>query len=131
VYNGVTLDFTIPPTPPEPASNGIGGSDESGSGLVAAFEIRRDQMVTMTLRFKESEAASVLAWLEYAQRGNTFTFRMDKNDAASAHTCYLTSPKMGDKIQLKRDGTQIGLFTLDIELRDTTGTRFVYAITGL
>lgn len=125
------ISMRFPQTAWEPASQGVGGSDVSGAGVVAAYEIRRDQILKTTLRFFESEWPAIGLWLEFGQRGNSFTFWMDQNDSTSSHVCYLLTPKMGDKIQLARHSEIVGAYTLDIELRDTSGTRFQYQALSL
>lgn len=129
VWNGNTLQLRLPCLPWAPVSNGIGGRDVSASGVPVAYQVRRDQMCQITLRFFEAEWANVGAWLEWAQStAGSFTFRLDGNDPTSQHTCYLETPAMGAEILPARDGSNIGAYTLDVRIRDTTGTRFDYGI---
>lgn len=129
VWNGNTLQLRLPCQPWVPISQGVGGSDTSGSGVPVAFQVRRDQLCQVVLRFFESEWPGVEAWLAWAQAtAGSFTFRFDGNDAASQHTCYLALPAMAGQVLPVRDGSTIGAYTIDITLRDTTGTRFDYRI---
>lgn len=129
VWNGYTLQLRLPCQPWAPVSKGIGGHDTSGSGIPVAFQLRRDQMCQVTLRFYEAEWPGIEAWLAWAQStAASFAFRLDGNDATSQHTCYLETPSMGDEIAPTRDDGTIGAYTIDVRLRDTSGTRFDYRI---
>ena len=129
IWNGNTLQLRLPCQPWTPLSKGIGGTDTSGSGIPVSFQVRRDQMCQVTLRFFEAEWPLVEAWLAWAQATATaFTFYLDGNDPTSQHTCYLEAPAMGSEVLPTRDGETIGAYTIDVRLRDTSGTRFDYRI---
>jgi hypothetical protein len=112
------LRFRLPMRPQQPVSRGIGGSEKSAAGVVAAYEVRRERLLRVTLRFYEWEQQQVEAWLEWAQaNGQTFTVLLDQNDPATAVTCYLEAPAMGDDIAPRRSAEFLEAMELDVELR--------------
>lgn len=130
VWGSGTILLRLPLKPPEPVSRGVGGSNETGSGMLVGYEIRRDQLLKATIRFFESEWPSVEAWLHNAQLGNSFTFYMDQNNGAY-HNCYLSKPKLTEDITPVRDQDYIGVYTVELELRDVSSIRFDVNITGM
>lgn len=125
-----TILFKLPQKPWSPISHGIGGADISAAGVPAAWEQRREQRVKVNLMFFESEWTALESWLKYAQKGNSFSWAFNPNDATSVYICYLTKPLMNEAIEPTRSADFIGVYTLELELRSTTGAVFNYAITG-
>lgn len=124
VWNGTTFDFTIPSTLWVPKTKMIGGGDESAAGIPEVFEIRRDHLVSLSVRFFESQWPNVAAWLEWAQsNAGSFAFWFDKADAGTAHTCYLITPGPTEMIDPDRDSF-VGAYRLALTLRRTTSVRF-------
>ena len=112
------LRLELPMRPAQPVSRGIGGSERSAAGVVAAYEVRRDRLLRLTLRFLESEQQQVEAWLEWAQAtGRTFTVLLDQDDPSTAVTCYLEAPAMGDEIAPVRSAEFPEAMELTVELR--------------
>lgn len=124
VYDdGTAVDFvmSLPQRPFTPFSRGLGGSDSSGAGVPAAFEIRRDQLLAMTLRFPEWEWPDVERLLRHLQRAGIGTLYLDVDGAAS-HTIYGESPSLEEEIRPRR--SDAGTLEIDIVVRRTTDSVF-------
>ena len=117
-WDGHLLRLSLPCRPWVPVSRGIGGSEKSAAGVVAAYEVRRERLLRVTLRFYEWEQQQVEAWLEWAQAtGQTFTVLLDQDDPSTAVTCYLEAPAMGDEIAPVRSAEFPEAMELTVELR--------------
>ncbi len=129
VYNNggvVTLNLTWPQKQWEPKSKGVGGTDRSASGVVESFNIRREHLVTIGLRFTEEEWSDIDQWLSYFQdnQGSTFDFYFEKTDNATLYTVYLDSPSLEDgDIEPKRSSRH-GIYEIDVVLRNSANQRF-------
>lgn len=121
---GTTVDFTLPQAGWIFDSPGVGGGDETGTGVPVSYEIRRDRIAHLTLRFRESEWPAVEAWVEWAQGPDrSFDFRFDQDDVATEHTCYLHSPRMGESVRPRR-AERHGTYEIDVAIRTTDGSKF-------
>lgn len=125
IYNAVTVTFTVPMRLWEPESIGVGGSGVSAAGIPESFEIRRDEVVNVKIRFTEAEWADVRTWLIWAHRNPstafTFYFQRSPDLPSGGVSCYLEKPKPTESIKPTRGETK-GTFELDLTLRSTTGT---------
>jgi hypothetical protein len=122
----VTLDLRWPQMPWRYAIGGVGGSAVAASGIPEAFRIRKDNIASNELRVEEDELPDFLDFLEWAREsGATFTFRFDQDDAGTAHTVYLHSPRWEDsqEVTFERDEFLM-LFKVPISIRTEFGTRF-------
>ena len=127
VYNdGSSVDYTM--SLPQRAWNfgkrQVGGSDVSAAGVPAAFVIRQENLLFITIRFPVGEWADVERLVRHGQGGGTFTFRPDQAEAGTTHTVYLDEPPMGALIRPQRDAQDQRTFELDITLRQTTDVLF-------
>jgi hypothetical protein len=108
----------------QPGTFGEGGSKRVASGVGEGFVIRFDGLMRVTLLFTEAERVAVLAWLRWAMSTmQTFTFRFDAGDAATAVVCDLESPRMGERVDTPRDDNP-QYMQLEITLRRTDGLEF-------
>ena len=112
------LTLSLPSRPWDFGSHGIGGADVAGSGVPAAFEIRRDYILFLTIRFDESEWEDVERLVRQIQHAGTITFYPDAT-AGTNRTMYGHSPKMGELVRPRRTDEPSTL-ELDIALRRTT-----------
>lgn len=101
---------------------GAGGMEVSGSGVPAAYEIRREYLLHLTLRFAESEWATVERLLRHLQRAGSATFYPDAT-AGDNHTVYGESPAMGEEIRPRRSDEPSTL-EIDVTVRRTTEAIF-------
>ncbi len=125
VYNdGGAVDFThaLPQRPWNFGKRLFGGSDLSAAGVPAAFTIREENLLFITIRFPVSEWANVERLVTHGQRGGTFTWYPDQS--GTNHTVYLDEPAMNEIIRPRRSAGDQRTFELDITLRRTTNTLF-------
>jgi len=125
VYTGAVsgaqdVTLSLPQRPWDYASRGVGGSDVSGSGVPAAFEVRRDYFLHLTLRFTEAEWESVERLVRHFQRAGSATFYPDAS-ALDTIVVYGDSPAMGEEIRPRRSDEPSTL-EIDITVRRTTST---------
>lgn len=113
----------IPARPWGFGSRGLGGSDTSAAGVPAAFEIRRDYLLHLTLRFPVSEWDDVERLVRHLQRAGSATFYPDQDDTSVVHTVYGEAPAMGEPIQPRRS-SEPSTLELDVSVRRTTAAIF-------
>ena len=126
VYNdGAAVDFShsIPQRPWNFGSRGEGGSDVAASGVPAAFEIRRDYLLHLTLRFTTAEWDDVERLVRHLQRGGSATFYPDQDVPGTSHVVYGESPALGEEIRPRRSD-EPSILELDVTVRRTTQAIF-------
>lgn len=112
------LRLSLPCRPWTPVSRGVGGSETSAAGIPAAYEVRRDRLLRVTLRFFEWEWQQVEAWLEWAQRtARTSRVRLDRDRPETEYTVYIEAPAMGAEIAPRRSAEFEAAMEIDVELR--------------
>lgn len=95
------VDFTLirPCRSWIPGSEGIGGREFSANrAAVASYEVRRDQTLSLTLRFTEAEWAQIRKLLEHGTRGTLITVYLDGTN----RECYLLTPALGERVEPQR-----------------------------
>lgn len=119
------VDYTmsLEQRPWDPESGSVGGSDETATGIPASFEILRRPLLHLTLRFPESEWASVERLVRHLQRSGSATMYPDQSVAGTSHAVYGESPKMGEGIRPRR-GDEPSTLELDVTVRRTTSGIF-------
>lgn len=125
VYDdGSPVDYTmaLPQMPWDYESRGLGGHDVSAAGIPAAFEIRRDHILHLTLRFWEQEWPDAERLARHLQRGGEVTFYPDASEGTS-HTVYGEAPALGEAIS-PRTSSVGGVLELDVSVRRTTSSVF-------
>ncbi len=125
VYNdGSAVDYTmsLSQRPWDFGKRQVGGSDVSAAGVPAAFVIRQENLLYITIRFPVSEWDDVERLVRHGQGGGTFTWYPDQS--GTNHTVYIDEPAMGEIIRPRRDSNDQRTLELDITLRRTTDTLF-------
>lgn len=111
-----------------------GGSSESAAGIPETFVIRKDSLLKTVLIFKESEYATVVAWLDWVMDNGSagfFTFWPDQNVPGTSYSAWLIEPKPGAPWGITRHRTHLGMLQLDVTLRvRTANTLFNIPLTG-
>lgn len=126
VYDdGVAVDFTmeLPQRAWDFESRGEGGQDVSAAGIPVAYEIRRDQVLHLSLRFREEEWPDVERLVRHLQRDGSATFYPDQADAGTSHAVYGEAPAIGEEIRPRR-GSEPSTLELDMSVRRTTSVVF-------
>lgn len=132
VYNdGSAVDYlmSVPQRPWDFGSRGLGGSDTSAAGVPAAFEIRRDYLLHLTLRFPESEWDDVARLMRHLQRAGSATVYPDQDEVSVSHTVYGDAPRLGEEIRPRRSSFP-AVLELDVSVRRTTAVVFGDAFYG-
>ncbi len=119
--SAVDYSMSIPQRPWDFGSRGIGGSDSSAAGVPAAFQIRRDYLMHLRLRFPEGEWDDVERLVRHLQRAGSATFYPDQDRALPSHTVYGVTPALGEEIRPRRSD-EISTMELDITIRRTTSS---------
>lgn len=126
IYNdggAVTFTMALSQRPWDFGKRQFGGSDVSAAGVPAAFAIRQENLLFVTIRFPVSEWASVERLVRHGQGGGTVAFYPDESEGTN-HTVYIDEPRMGEPILPRRDPRDQRTFELDLTLRRTTDVLF-------
>jgi hypothetical protein len=128
VYNGVTLLFLLSQRPWAPKSKGVGGHGVSGAGVPESYKQRRDQRLTLVLRFYETQMAAVLAWIEWCQdnAGVPFNFYLESTDVTPV-SVYLDEPTILEEIVPVRSLQFPKMYEQTVTIRSVDGSRFTRA----
>ena len=116
--------MSLPSRAWSPNERALGGSDVAGSGVPAAYEVRRDYFMSQVLRFPESERASVTRLVRHLQRAGSATWYPDQDVGGTSHTVYGHAPAMGEDIEPTRDPNEPSTLELAITVRRTTQAEF-------
>jgi hypothetical protein len=109
------LLMVLPITPWNKSVRAVGGDIESDAGVRASFVVRRDELLTFTLRFFEDQWPEVQAFIDFAQTGANFAWYPDQDDA-SAQIVTLEAPILGDPYAAVADGSYPRVLNLTITL---------------
>lgn len=121
-YGASTLSLTLPSRIWRFSDMSIGGGALSAVRTGASYVVVRDQLLNVTLRFYESEWASVLAMLQYGQAWpNTMTFYPDKLDTGTSYVVQLRHPMMGEPIDYEEDSEYPEVKEREIQLHKVSG----------
>ncbi len=120
----VDYSMSEPQLPWTPGSLSMGGSDISGAGIPAAFVIRQEDLLHMTLRFPTGEIADVFRLVRFLQEGvATAVLRLDQDVPAVTDTVWGHSPGLEEEIR-PRKGDLLEMWELDITVRRSTAGIF-------
>lgn len=103
-----------------PGDSTVGGSRVSSAGIPAAYQVRRDALLTLPLRIDETEWPDFLALIAFGQSGQPFDWFPDA-DGGSGYTVYLEQPAMGDRWAPTRMSEFPQTFDVTITLRGAGG----------
>lgn len=118
----VTTDQPVPPW--LPGTKGEGDRSRLADAGITVEEKRRDELLDLTIRFRESEWADVYALVSHLQRGGTATLYLEAS-VANGVLVYGVSPAFGQKIAPRR--TQNGdLLELPITVRKAAAAPTVW-----
>jgi len=113
--------MTLPPRPWTMLSPTVGGMRKSGAGVPASYVVRRDAVLSLTLRFWASEWPELLAMLTWGQLSETLTWYPDADESESFEV-WLDSPAAGEEISPSRDSQYPNVMELAIRIRKVDGT---------
>lgn len=97
-----------------------GGTIEAASGLMEAFTIRTDRVITVAVRIPEVDLEAFFLALDAGiQNPGTLTF-FPNGVAGTGHLVYILSPKHGDRFVPTR-GDEPSTFDVQLKLRRVDG----------
>ena len=79
---------------------GIGGLEFSAGRVPAGYEVRRDSVLTLPVRFSGAFFTAVRLMVEHGQRGTEIEVFPD---GVNSHVAYLTEPRMDGGLDFDRD----------------------------
>lgn len=95
VWNGGDLTLSLPTTALIYGLPTVGGDIEADSGYRAGYIVRRDEVISFSLRFRESEWTDVQNFITAVQAGISFTWYPIAEDTATFFRVQLESPMPG------------------------------------
>jgi len=117
-------------SPPwDPVDDSVGGARVGASGVGAAYVVRRDALVEVTVRYYEADWASLLALLVFGQTQQAFRWFPDADEATS-FLVYLDAPRPGTKTKPDRDANYPRAFKQTLVLRGAGTTPWTPYFTG-
>jgi len=117
----VDWQTTLPVVGWTPVTPTVGGSRTAASGTPAAYVVRRDYNLRLTLRLYETELPNLAALIRWGQLAEYFLWYPDANESGTSHAVYLENPVAGESWEPARDGTYPKVFTVDLVLRLVVG----------
>lgn len=117
-FGASTLTLTYPVTRWNAGARTEGRFLKSSTGVPGPSLSLRKYLLDVTLRYTEDEWPDVMAFVSYAQMGDSFVWYPQSHDDAQASfvTSWLESPRMNAGIRPVRDASLLWLFTLQITL---------------
>lgn len=120
-YGAQTFETTISVNAWTPTDRTVGGSRIAASGTPAAYVVRRDAMLEMTLRFWESEWIAVANLIAWGQSAQPITWAPDADDPGTTVDVYLDAPAPGDSFSPERVSGFPRVMELALMLRGKDG----------
>jgi hypothetical protein len=112
----------LPVRPWDREVGGEGGARRSATGVFAAYNVRRDNILLLTLRFFEHEWQHLYDLICWGQTGEDFLFYPNvSTDPAEVYTVDLESPRAGEKYKPTRSEQYVRAHELTIALRRIDG----------
>lgn len=102
----------------------VGGSRTAAGGMPAAYVVRRDRNLMLTLRVDESEIDTLEDLVQWGQGAENFLFYPDANDDTTSVLVYLEDPQAGTDLQGVRSTEYPRVIEHTIQLRPVNPTRW-------
>lgn len=115
-FGASAFEASIASPPWTPGDDTLGGVRVAASGLPASYIVRRDALLDVMLRFRESEWPAVLSLVTYGQTGQVITFFPDAEELTTFDV-YLQTPAAGERWAPSREATYPRVLTLALTLR--------------
>ena len=113
---------TLPARPWIPRSPTVGGRRVSASGVPAAYVMRRDEVLELVLRFRETEWADLHDMIAWGQNAEAITWYPDADVPAESFEVWLETPAAGEDVMPSRSADFPGMMELTITLRSAAGS---------
>lgn len=101
-----------------PSDRTVGGHRISAAGIPASYVVRRDAVLALTLRVRESEWPAFLNVHAYGQSAETLTWYPDATDEGESYLVYWHGPGAGEELNVSRLAEYPQVFEVTILLRN-------------
>ena len=131
--DATTLTFQLPARAWVNREEAVGGRRIAAGGVGASYVVRRDEIISVPIRFRESDWPAVLDFVRWGQSEETFVWYPDALDLLTSFVVYLHAPAAGERVEPQRDSTfpQILELTVDLRRIDQPETAFGLDYYGL
>lgn len=121
----VVLTYSMRPL--TPIKQDVGGGTVAGSGVPETYVVRRDYMLTLSLRVLEAEWPLIVDMVnvchDLGSLGQIRFYPDPEGSPLTFYTGWLQKPEPGDEFTpTERDQQYLGLFTVEITLRLLAGS---------
>ncbi len=116
VWNGGDLTLSLPTTPLVYGLPTVGGDIEAESGYRTGYLVRRDEVISFSLRFREAEWPAVQNFITAVQAGLSFTWYPIAEDTATFFRVQLESPMPGVSYKVTPDPSYPRVLLLSISV---------------
>lgn len=127
-YSGGVLTFALSQRPFDEGVQAFGAGYEESAALVpSAWVTTWAHVLTVRVRFWESERAAVLSYLRTVmESAEPHTIRLDAGNVATEFAVYLVAPKLGGEVvaPTRSGGDTVGLYEMEWQYRRTNGAAF-------
>jgi len=102
---GDITDWTtsLPARPWQRIVRSTGGSRTAAGGVPASHVVRRDYLLTVTLRLYESETVDLAGLIVWGQSSEYFLWYPDADDETESYAVYLEHPVAGEDLEMERN----------------------------
>lgn len=107
----------LPVRPWDRSNRTVGGSRTAAGGTPAAYIVRNDRVLAITLRLYESEVGAFDSFMAWAQADESFLWYPDARLDSTVYHVWLEAPKAGVDVQWRRDPKFPRVLETTIELR--------------
>jgi hypothetical protein len=115
--DATSLTAALPPRAWEYREETTGGRRIAAGGQGASHIIRVDEILVLTLRFRETDLPAVLDLIAWGQMEETFTWYPDANELGISFLVWLHAPAAGTPVMPTRLQEFPKVLELTIELR--------------
>jgi hypothetical protein len=120
VWSGGDFTTDLPAKAWGPINVSIGGVRTSAARVKAGYRVRRDQLLALTPRVRETEWSAFEAFVEDVQFGEVFTWYPDADIPGVSFEVLLESPGMGERMEPPRSGDFARVFEPTLTLLGAT-----------
>lgn len=120
VVGAVDWTTTLPPRTWNYSDVTVGGSRTTASGMQAGYVVRRDAILDLTLRVRETEWADLITFVSAAQTGAVVTWYPD-SASVTTFQVYLSAPLAGDALSGVRSDEYPRVMEVALKLRAVSG----------
>lgn len=116
-FAGLTWETSISAQDWIPMDEAVGGQRISAAGIPASYTVRRDVLLEIRLRVRESEWPSLLNLITYGQTAESFVWFPDADNAEEFFDVYLHAPVAGERFAPSRMADYPQVFEASLTLR--------------